>query len=77
MIPLSRPDITEKDIQAVVDVLKTPQLSLGPKLAEFEYKFAEYIGTKYAVAVNSGTSGLHLAIKSLGIGEKDGVITIP
>lgn len=77
MIPLSRPDITEKEIQAVIDVLKAPHLSLGPKLTEFEKKFAEYIGTKYAIAVNSGTSGLHLAIKSLGIGENDGVITTP
>jgi len=76
-IPLSRPDITEKEIQAVLSVLKTPNLSLGPKLTEFEEKFAEYIGTKYAIAVNSGTSGLHLAVKSLGIGEDDAVITTP
>ena len=77
MIPLSRPDITEHDIEAVVNVLKTPYLSLGPKLQEFETKFAEYVGSKYAVAVNSGTSGLHLAVKSLGIGEGDAAITSP
>jgi len=76
-IPLSSPDITEKEIESVVNVLRTPRLSLGPKLLEFEQKFAEYIGSKHAVAVNSGTSGLHLAIKSLGIGEKDAVITTP
>jgi len=76
-IPLSRPDITQKEIESVINVLKTPDLSLGPKLSEFEQRFAEYVGSKYAVAVNSGTSGLHLAIKSLGIGEIDAVITTP
>ena len=77
MIPLSSPDITDKEIQSIINVLKTPQLSLGPKLPEFEEKFAQYHGMKYAVAVNSGTSGLHLAIKSLEIGQKDAVITTP
>jgi perosamine synthetase len=76
-IPLSSPDITEKEIESVVKVLRTPRLSLGPKLLEFERKFAEYIGSKYAIAINSGTSGLHLAVKSMGIGEKDAVITTP
>ena len=76
-IPLSRPDITDKEINAVIDVLKTPHLSLGPKLEEFEQKFAEYIGCKHAVAVNSGTSGLHLVLKSLEINETDAVITTP
>jgi len=76
-IPLSRPDLTEKEIKAVLDVLNTPHLSLGPKLREFENKFAKYIGTKHAVAVNSGTSALHLALLSLDIGEDDAVITSP
>lgn len=76
-IPLSYPDITYLEIQAVLDVLSTPNLSLGPKMLEFEDKFAAYIGTKHAVAVNSGTSGLHLCIKSLGIGVGDEVITTP
>lgn len=76
-IPLSSPDITAKEKKAVLDVLNTNQLSLGPKLTEFEDKFAKYIGTKYAVAVNSGTSGLHLCIRALGIGEGDEVITTP
>jgi len=53
-IPLSNPDITEKDRSIVLEVLNTPNLSLGPKLEEFENKFATYIGSKYAVAVNSG-----------------------
>jgi len=76
-IPLSSPDIGQAEIQAVVDVLKTPHLSLGPKLVEFESAFARYVGTKYARAVNSGTSGLHLCIKALGIKEGDEVITSP
>lgn len=76
-VPLSNPDITELEIKKVVEVLRTPNLSLGPKLQEFEEKIASYIGVKYAVAVNSGTSGLHLVIKALGIREGDEVITTP
>lgn len=76
-IHLSRPDVTEKEIQAVADVLRTPNLSLGPKLPEFENEFAKYIGTKRAVAVNSGTSALYLCLLSLGIGPGDEVITTP
>jgi perosamine synthetase len=76
-IPLSQPDVTEADVQAVVDVLRTPWLSLGPKLPEFEEKLADYVGCRYAVAVNSGTSALHLIVRSLGIGEGDEVITSP
>ena len=76
-INLSAPYIGEDDINAVVEVLKTNTLSLGPKLVEFEEKFAEYVGTKYAVALNSGTSALHLAVKSLGIGPGDDVIVVP
>ncbi len=76
-IPLSHPEITDEDISSVVSVLRTSRLSLGPKLLEFEEKFASYAGARFAVAVNSGTSGLHLAVKSLGIGEHDAVITSP
>ncbi|GAI33341.1 unnamed protein product, partial [marine sediment metagenome] len=76
-IPLSRPDITEREIEAVCAVLRTPNLSLGPKLAEFEAAFAEYIGRKRAVAVNSGTSGLFLCMLALDIGPGDEVITTP
>jgi len=76
-IPLSRPDITEKEINCVLEVLRTPHLSLGPKLAEFEERFANYIGVKHAIAVSNGTGGLHLALKSLNIGESDAVITTP
>jgi perosamine synthetase len=73
-IPLSQPDITEAEIEAVAAVLRTPRLSLGPKLEEFEQAMAKYIGVSHAVAVNSGTSGLHLCIRALGIGEGDEVI---
>ncbi|MHC4743035.1 MAG: DegT/DnrJ/EryC1/StrS family aminotransferase [Planctomycetota bacterium] len=76
-IHLSRPDITEAEIQAVCDVLRSPNLSLGPKLGEFEQAFADYIGTKRAVAVNSGTSGLFLCLSAMGIGPGDEVITTP
>ena len=76
-IPLSKPWITEDDIKAVESVLRTPQLSLGPRLVEFEEMLANVSGRKYAVTVNSGTSALHLIIKSLGIKEGDEVITTP
>ena len=76
-VPLSSPDIVEKDIEAIVGVMKTRFLSIGPKVVEFEKRMGEYAGTRYAVAVNSGTSALHLIIRSLGIGEGDVVITTP
>jgi perosamine synthetase len=76
-IYLSRPDITEKEIEAVCEVLRSPNLALGPKMAEFEQAFAEYIGRKRAVVVNSGTSGLFLCMQALGIGPGDEVITTP
>ncbi|OGZ27125.1 MAG: polysaccharide biosynthesis protein [Candidatus Nealsonbacteria bacterium RIFOXYB1_FULL_40_15] len=76
-IPLSRPDITEEEIKEVLEALKSPFLSMGPKTDEFERMISEYAGRKYAVAVNSGTSALHLIIKSLGIGKGDEVITTP
>ncbi|UCF15301.1 MAG: DegT/DnrJ/EryC1/StrS family aminotransferase, partial [Phycisphaerales bacterium] len=76
-IYLSRPDITEEEIQATCDVLRTPNIALGPKVEEFEQAFATYIGTRRAVAVNSGTSGLFLCLSALGIGPGDEVITTP
>jgi len=77
MIPLARPDITEKEKQAVLAVLDSNMLSLGPKLNEFEQKIATYAGTQYAIACNSGTSGLHMIIAALGIKDGDEVITTP
>ncbi len=76
-LPLSCPDITDAERQAVLDVLRTPHLSLGPKLGEFEKLFAEYLGAPFTAAVNSGTSGLHLCVAALGIGSGDEVITTP
>lgn len=76
-IYLSRPDITEEEVEAVCSVLRSPDLSLGPVLKKFEESFAEYIGRKHAVAVNSGTSGLFLCMLALGIGHDDEVITTP
>jgi perosamine synthetase len=76
-VNLSRPDITDAEIQAVVDVLQSPNLSLGPKLREFERAFEEYVGRKHAIAVNSGTSGLFLCTQALGWGPGDEVITTP
>ncbi len=76
-IPLSQQDITEQEISAVNDVLRSNALSLGPKLPEFEEKVAKFVGVKHAIAVNSGTSGLHLCVRSLGIKDDDEVITTP
>jgi perosamine synthetase len=73
-IPLSAPDITEAEIEAVVAVLRTSRLSLGPVTAEFEAAAAKCAGTRHAVAVSSGTAGLHVCIRALGIGEGDEVI---
>ena len=73
-IPLSAPDITEAEIEAVTAVLRTPHLSLGPELATFEAALASYHRVPNAVAVSSGTAGLHLALLTLGIGEGDEVI---
>jgi perosamine synthetase len=73
-IPLSAPDIDEADIQAVVDVLRTPRLSLGPQMEAFEAAVAGYTGAPCAVALSSGTAGLHLGLAALGISEGDEVI---
>ena len=76
-VPLSQPYMGQEEIDAVVEVLRSDRLALGPVTAEFERLFAEAIGVKYALAVNSGTSGLHLAVKALGLGRGDEVITTP
>ncbi|GMV97392.1 MAG: aminotransferase [Phycisphaerae bacterium] len=76
-VPLSRPDISDREREAVSAVLMTPQLSLGPRLAEFERAVADYVGARHAVAVNSGTSGLHLCVRAMNIGPGDEVITTP
>jgi len=76
-ISLSRPDITQAERDAVLEVLQTPNLSLGPKLPEFERVFAAFVGSRNAVAVNSGTSALHLCMRAIGLQPGDEVITTP
>jgi perosamine synthetase len=73
-IPLSGPDITEADIQAVVRVLRTTRLSIGPKMEEFERSIADLAGVSHGIAVSSGTAGLHLCLRALGVDEGDEVL---
>jgi perosamine synthetase len=76
-IPLAKPVLGEAEEQAVIEVLRSGQLSLGPKLGEFERLFAERLGVPHASAVSSGTAGLHLALRAVGVGPGDEVITSP
>lgn len=76
-IPLSSPDITQAEIDAVVNVLRTPTLSIGPKIEEFEAECAKLAGRRHGVGVSSGTSGLHLCMLAAGIRPGDEVITTP
>ena len=77
MIPYGKQDISNEDIQAVVDVLKSDFLTQGPAVPAFEKKLADYCQAKYAVAVNSATSALHIACLALGLGENDLLWTSP
>ena len=77
MIPLARPVLGEAEERAVIEVLRSGQLSLGPRLGEFERRFAVRVGAPHASAVSSGTAGLHLALRAVGVGEGDEVITSP
>ncbi|NBJ13990.1 MAG: DegT/DnrJ/EryC1/StrS family aminotransferase [Dehalobacter sp. 4CP] len=74
-VPLSRPDITGQEIEAVIDIMKSGILSIGPKVNEFEETIADYVGLKHAVAVNSGTSALHLIVRSLGLEQGQTMLT--
>ncbi len=76
-IPYGRQHITGDDIAAVAAVLQSPYLTQGPKIGEFEAAFANYIGSKYAVAVSNGTAALHLCCMALGVNEHSRVITSP
>ena len=76
-IPYGKQNITQDDINAVVEALQADFLTQGPKILEFEEKFATYIGAKYAVAVSNGTAALHLCTLALGVKEGDKVITTP
>ncbi len=77
MIPIAKPIIADEEVEEVVKVLRSGFIAQGPKVAEFEEKFAEYIGVKHAVASSSGTTALHLSLLAAGIGPGDEVITTP
>jgi len=76
-IPYGRQWIDDKDIEAVTETLKSDYLTTGPKIKEFEDKFADYVDAKYAVAIANGTAALHAATYAAGIKEGDEVITTP
>ena len=76
-IPYGRQNIDQNDIDAVVSTLQSDYLTQGPKVREFESKFAEYVGANYALAVNNATSGLHLSVLALNLSKGDRVITTP
>ena len=77
MIPIAKPMIGEEEKKAVLDILDSGMLAQGKKVKEFEEKFAEYIGTKHAIATSSGTTALHLVLLASGIKNGDEVITTP
>ncbi|MFB2762845.1 UDP-4-amino-4,6-dideoxy-N-acetyl-beta-L-altrosamine transaminase [Marinobacter shengliensis] len=77
MIPYGKQDISQADIDAVLEVLQSDFLTQGPKVPEFEAKVANHVGAKHALAVNSATSALHIACLALGLGEGDWLWTTP
>jgi perosamine synthetase len=77
VIPLARPLLGEAEERAVVDVLRSGQLSLGPRVGEFEAAFAARLGVRHASAVSSGTAALHLALRAVGVSDGDEVVTSP
>ncbi|MCJ7583271.1 MAG: DegT/DnrJ/EryC1/StrS family aminotransferase [Anaerolineales bacterium] len=74
---MSSPDLADADRQAVLEVLNTPSLSMGPRIMEFEQAFCDFSGRKHAMGVSSGTTGLHLCVRAAGIEPGDYVITTP
>lgn len=77
MIPYGRHHITSEDIEAILEVLHSENLTQGPKIVEFETAFAEYVGAKYAIAVSNGTAALHLSAMVLGVMPGEKIITTP
>src|ERR1039458_5130407 len=77
LIPLARPVLGEPEERAVLDVLRSGQLSLGPRVPAFERAFAARVGMPHASAVSSGTAGLHLALRAVGVKDGDEVLTSP
>jgi len=76
-LPFALPEIGEEEINEVVDSLRSGWITTGPKAKRFEHDFSEYIGVKHSLAVNSATSGLHLALEVIGVGPGDTVLTTP
>ena len=76
-IPLSKPDLSPLETSLVMEVMQNERLAIGPMTEEFEERVAAYVGTRHAVAVNSGTSGLFCVLKAAGVGPGDEVITTP
>ena len=76
-IPFHKPSISKDEIEAIVESLESGWLTTGPKTKQFEKLFAEYVGANHAVAVNSCTAALHLALEAVGITEGDEVLTTP
>lgn len=74
-IPYSRPVLDEEEINEVVSTLRSGWLTTGPKVAQFESDFAQFVSADYALAVNSATAGLHLALEAIGVGPGDKVVT--
>jgi perosamine synthetase len=77
VIPLARAVLGEEEERALVDVLRSGQLSLGPRIPAFEAAFARFVGGPYASAVSSGTAALHLALRAVGVSDGDEVVTSP
>jgi dTDP-4-amino-4,6-dideoxygalactose transaminase len=73
-LPFARPDLTGAEVAAVVEVLRSGWLTSGPRAEAFERAFAEYLGVQHAVALNSGTAALHLALEAIGLGPENEVI---
>lgn len=77
IVPMSAPDIGEAEREAVLEVLRSPRLSMGPRVQAFEQSVAGFVGAEHAVAVSSGTTGLHLCVRAAGVQDGDLVITTP
>src|SRR5260370_9871107 len=77
LLPYGRQSLDDADVQAVVEVLKSDWLTTGPKIAEFEEQFAEWVGARHAVSFSSGTAALHAAAFAAGLGPGDEAITTP
>ena len=76
-LPFALPDISEDEIAAVGEALRSGWVTTGPRAKRFEEAFAAYVGAPHAVAVNSATAGLHLALEAVGVGPGDVVVTTP